>query len=123
MGTAALYNVTFSLPVFKIFSLSLVQISLTMIFLGMAFFVYILLGFTEIPESGNVYPSPNLRYFQPLCLFCLNKFIYFIYLFLAALGLRCCMPAFSSCSKGELLFIVVRGLLIAMTSLIVEHGL
>ena len=39
-----------------------------MIFLGMAFFVYILLGFTEVPESLNVYPSLNLRYFQPLFL-------------------------------------------------------
>jgi hypothetical protein len=39
-----------------------------MIFLGMAFFVYILLGFTEVPESVNVYPSVNLRYFQPLFL-------------------------------------------------------
>lgn len=37
-----------------------------MIFLGMAFFVYILLGFTEVPESVNVYPSLNLRYFQLL---------------------------------------------------------
>lgn len=39
-----------------------------MIFLGMAFFVYILLGFTEVPESLNAYPSLNLRYFQPLFL-------------------------------------------------------
>ena len=29
--------------------------------------------------------------------FSFNKFIYFIYLFLAALGLRCCARAFSSC--------------------------
>ena len=39
-----------------------------MIFLGMAFFVYILIGFTEVPESVNVYPSVNLRCFQPLFL-------------------------------------------------------
>ena len=44
--------------------------------------------------------------------FFLNKFIYFIYLFLAALGLHCCMRAFSSCGEWGLLFIVVRGLLI-----------
>ena len=42
------------------------------------------------------------------------NFIYFIYLFLAALGLRCCTRAFSSC---------VDGLLIALASLVVEHGL
>ena len=32
----------------------------------------------------------------------------FIYLFLAALGLRCCARAFSSCSEQGLLFIEVR---------------
>ena len=35
--------------------------------------------------------------------FFLNKFIYFIYLFLAALGLRCCARAFSSCGEQGLL--------------------
>ena len=47
----------------------------------------------------------------------------FIYLFLSALGLRCCAWAFSSCGEWGLLFVVVRGLLIAVTSLIAEHGL
>ena len=47
----------------------------------------------------------------------------FIYLFLAALGLRCCTRAFSSCGERGLLFVVVRGLLIAVASLVVEHGL
>ena len=42
----------------------------------------------------------------------------FIYLFLAALGLRCCARAFSSCSERGLLFIAVRGLLIAVASLV-----
>ena len=31
--------------------------------------------------------------------FFLNKFIYFIYLFLAALGLGCCVQAFSGCGE------------------------
>ena len=44
------------------------------------------------------------------------------YLFLAALGLRCCARAFSSCQWG-LLFIVVRGLLTVVASLVVELGL
>ena len=48
--------------------------------------------------------------------------IYFIY-FLAALGLHCCARAFSSCGKRGLLFVVVRGLVIAVASLVVEHGL
>ena len=48
----------------------------------------------------------------------------FIYLFiLAALGLRCCTQAFSSCSEQGLLFVVVRGLLIMVASLVAEHGL
>ena len=46
-----------------------------------------------------------------------------IYLFLAALGLCCCMQAFSSCGEQGLLFVVVRGLLIAVASLVVECGL
>ena len=49
--------------------------------------------------------------------------IYFIYLFLAVLGLRCCAWAFSSCGERGLLFIAVRGLLIAVASLVAEHGL
>ena len=44
---------------------------------------------------------------------------------MAALGLRCCMQASSSCGERGLLFVVLRGLLIAVTSLavVVEHGL
>ena len=51
------------------------------------------------------------------------KFIYFMYLFLAVLGLCCCTRAFSSCGERGLLFIAVRGLLTAVASLVVEHGL
>ena len=49
--------------------------------------------------------------------------VIFIYLFLAALGLRCCAWAFSSCGEWGLLFIAVRGLLIAVASLVAEYGL
>ena len=52
-----------------------------------------------------------------------KKFIYFIYLFLAALGLRCCVRAFSSCGKRGLLFVAVHRLLTAVASLVAEHGL
>ena len=51
--------------------------------------------------------------------FFFNKFIY---LFLAALGLRCYVRAFSSCGEWGLIFVVVHRLLIAVASL-VEHGL
>ena len=47
----------------------------------------------------------------------------FIYLFLAALGLRCCVLAFSSFGQQGLLFVVVRRLLVAVASLVAEHGL
>ena len=51
-----------------------------------------------------------------------NKFIY-LFLFLAVLALRCCARSFSSCGERGLLFVAVRGLLIAVASLVVEHGL
>ena len=42
---------------------------------------------------------------------------------MAGLGLRCCTQAFSSCGEWGLLFVAVHGLLIAVASLVVEHGL
>ena len=47
----------------------------------------------------------------------------FVYLFMAVLGLCCCTQAFSNWGKQGLLFVVVCGLLIAVASLVVEHGL
>ena len=37
--------------------------------------------------------------------------------------LRCCMQSFSSCGEQGLLFVAVHGLLIAVASLVAEHGL
>ena len=45
------------------------------------------------------------------------------YLFLAALSLRCCAWAFSSCGEQGLLFVAVHWLLIAEASLVAAHGL
>ena len=68
-----------------------------------------------VQELGK---SNNLSFFS------FKKFInLFICLFLAALGLRCCAQAFSSCSEQGLLFVVVHRLLIAVASLVAEHGL
>ena len=53
-------------------------------------------------------------------LFLKNKFIY---LFMAVLGLCCCVRALSSWGERGLLFVVVCGLHIAVASLVVEHGL
>ena len=50
-------------------------------------------------------------------------FFFLINLLLAALGLHCCMQAFSSCGERGLLFVAVHGLLIAVASLVAEHGL
>ena len=57
------------------------------------------------------------RIVQPLYLFL------FIYLFWAALGLRCCAQALFSCGKRGLLFVAVCGLLIVVASLVAEPGL
>ena len=46
-----------------------------------------------------------------------------VFFFLAALGLRCCAWAFSSCNEQGLPFVVVHGLLIAVASLVAEHRL
>ena len=55
---------------------------------------------------------------------CFKKLInLFIYLFLAVLCLRCGAWAFCSCTKRGLLFVAVRGLLIAVASLVAELGL
>ena len=49
--------------------------------------------------------------------------VLFFNLFLAALGLRCCVQAFSSCGERGLLFVALHGLLMAVASLVAEHGL
>ena len=52
----------------------------------------------------------------------LSFFKIYLFLFLAALGLRCCARAFSSCREHGLLFVAVRGLT-AVASLVAEHRL
>ena len=51
-----------------------------------------------------------------------QKIYLFAYLFLAALSLHCCARPFCSCGERGLLFTVVRGPLIAVASLVAEHG-
>ena len=67
------------------------------------------------PEGGV------LCFHHPSLSFYFFKFIYLIYLFLAALGVRCCARAFSSCGERGLLFVSVHGLLTAVASLVAEH--
>ena len=52
-----------------------------------------------------------------------HKFVFFSYLFIAVLGLPCCVRAFSNCGKGRLLFIAAHGLPIVMSSVVVEPRL
>ena len=64
-----------------------------------------------------------IHYFYNYFSFLNELFKIYFYLFLAALGLHCCAQAFSSCGERALLFIVVHRLLVAVASLVVEHGL
>ena len=54
--------------------------------------------------------------------FFLNLFNY-LFLFLAVLGLHCCVWAFSSCGEQGLLFVAVCGLLLVVACLVAERGL
>ena len=47
----------------------------------------------------------------------------FIYLFVAVLGLHCCVRAFSSCGKWGPLSVAVCKLLTVVASLVAERGL
>ena len=71
-----------------------------------------------VMSPSNIEP---FNFFKGIPLFLL--FIYYYYLFLAVLGLRFCARAFSSCGKWGPLFIVVRGPLIIVASLVAEHRL
>ena len=89
----------------------------------------------ELFEGHAVYPKNHKQYFADTIvvpyritsyelLFALCIFLLFIYFyFLAALGVHCCPQAFSSCGERGLLLVAVHGLLIAVASLVAEHGL
>ena len=60
---------------------------------------------------------------QPLFIIIFLSYYLFIYLFLAVLGLRFCVRAFSNRGKRGPLFIAVRGPLTVAASLVAEHRL
>ena len=68
----------------------------------------------------GIFPNQGLN----LCLlhWWVDSF-FFIYLFLAVMGLCCCEGLSSSYRQQELLFIAVHRLLIVVVSLLAEHGL
>ena len=90
---------------------------------------------TYIPEALLTYfifilyvssPFPleyELRSIQIFLLEASSAYFFKIINFLAALGLRCCTRAFSSCGERELPFVAVHGLLTVVASLVAEHGL
>ena len=46
---------------------------------------------------------------------------FYVFSFLVELGLRCWVQSFSSCGEQELLFLGVRGLLVAVASVAADH--
>ena len=62
--------------------------------------------------QGHIKPGLSLSLFL---ITLLHLFIY-LFIFLAALGHRCCVRAFSSCGEQGLLFVVVRGLLLLQST-------
>ena len=55
-----------------------------------------------------------------LCLI-FKSFYLFVYLFLAVLGLHCCVQVFSSCDSRDYTLAAMCGLLIVVTSVFAEH--
>ena len=72
------------------------------------------------PIREHLMPMPNSN-FQNLQSKLVKWFVCFF--LMAALDLRCCARAFSSCGERGLLFIAVRGPLIVVASLVAKHRL
>ena len=87
-------------------------------------YIYITESLCCTPETNTTqeinYTSIKNKFkkFYIILIFLINLF-----LFLAALSLHCCGWAFSSRGEREILFIAVCRLLIAVSSLVAEHGL
>ena len=77
-------------------------------------------SYSMIWRSSGDFPTVLQCYIALVGFFKINLFTY---LYMAALGLGCCMQASSSCSERGLLLVSVHGLLIVVASLVAEHGL
>ena len=104
------FKVTVNMTFFSSFGQHTFSISL---------FIYVILHWW-IATSFNNWCIRSHNFLHSFVFFLIKLFIY---LFLAALGHRCCSRAFSSCGERGLLFLAVRGLLTAVASLVAEHGL
>ena len=76
----------------------------------------------DLRKTEEVRANHNATKFTGVC-FLWVFFVVFFFVFLAVLGLCCCVRAFSSCSEWGLLLVVVRALLNVVASLVAEHGL
>ena len=96
--------------------------------------MFVICGLCYVEVGSHILRVSNLSLLTLTDVICVFQFCHismyfifilkiFIYLFLAALGLHCCVQAFSSCSERGLLFVAVPGLLIAVASLVAEHRL
>ena len=79
------------------------------------YIIYALLPYGAVKKAFS-FRSEGLSFSLISC-YLSNFFFKLIYLFLAALGFRCCTQAFSSCGEWGLLFDAVCGLLIVLASL------
>ena len=81
----------------------------------------------NIRQFGLGYTIQSITRFFFLTNIFITRFIIFndnfLSFFLAVLGVRCCMRAFSSCGKQGLLFVTVNGLLTVVAFLVAEHRL
>ena len=68
-------------------------------------------------------PGSVLRFLKISACFFLINYLYFIFFFLAVLGLHFCARAFSSCGERGPLFIAVHGPLTIAASPVAEHRL
>ena len=82
-----------------------------------------LLGILRLPTCQVGTGGPTSEALVGFFFFFFFYLFILTYFFLAVLGLRCCARVFSSCGERGLLFVAVCGLLIAVASLVVEHGL
>ena len=101
----------FSLATFKILSLSLTFNILIIDYnVSQSNLLWVNLAWGPVSFLYlNVHILPRFQKFSAI-----NSFFIFSFKFLAAFGLRCCVQAFSSCGEWGLLFVIVRGLLIAV---------
>ena len=88
---------------------------------------YILVMVVQLCAIAESYAFSKGKFYYVSYLNFYIKRLYFkksfkIILFLAALGLCCCTQAFASCGEQGLPFRAVPGLLVAVASLVAEHG-